>query len=86
MCRLFGSKETQNCHNRDLNQNFGMKHERNYTLKVSTEIITLLTYIQWAGSSVGIATDYGLDGPESNPGGARFSALPDQPWSPPSLP
>jgi len=23
----------------------------------------------WAGSSIGIATDYGLDGPGSNPGG-----------------
>jgi len=28
------------------------------------------------GGSVGIATDYGLDGPGSNPGGARFSAHP----------
>jgi len=36
--------------------------------------------------SVGIATDYGLDGPviESR-WGARFSAHPDRPWSPPSL-
>ena len=25
--------------------------------------------MQWPGSSVGIATDYGLDGPGSNPGG-----------------
>ena len=32
------------------------------------------------GSSVGIATDYGLDGP-----GSRFSARPDRPWGPPSL-
>ena len=37
------------------------------------------------GSSVGIATDYGLDGPGSNPGGTRFSAHPDRPWGPPSL-
>jgi len=37
------------------------------------------------GSSVGIATDYGLDGPGSNPSGTRFSARPDQPWGPPSL-
>jgi hypothetical protein len=37
------------------------------------------------GSSVGIATDYGLDGWESNPSGARFSAHPDWPWGPPSL-
>jgi len=34
-------------------------------------------------SSVGIATDYGLDGPgiESR-WGARFSARPDRPWGP----
>ena len=38
------------------------------------------------GSSVGIVTDYGLDGPgiESR-WGARFSACPDWPWGPPSL-
>ena len=30
-------------------------------------------------------TDYGLDGPGSNPGGTRFSARPDRPWGPPSL-
>jgi len=33
------------------------------------------------GSSVGIATDYGLDGP----GGAKFSARPERPCGPPSL-
>ena len=37
------------------------------------------------GSSVGIATDYGLDGPGSNLGGDRLSARPDRPWDPPSL-
>ena len=39
------------------------------------------------GSSVGIATDYGLDGPgiESRWGGARFSARPDRPCGPSSL-
>ena len=38
------------------------------------------------GSSVGIATDYGLDGPGSSPGGGtRFSARPYRPWGPPSL-
>ena len=37
------------------------------------------------GSSVGIATDYRLDGPASNPGEARFSARPDRPWGPPRL-
>jgi len=42
-------------------------------------------YICGPGRSVGIATDYGLDGPGSKPGMARFSALPDRPWGPPSL-
>ena len=38
------------------------------------------------GSSVGIATDYGLDGPGSNPGGDEiFRTCPDRPWGPPSL-
>ena len=38
------------------------------------------------GSSVGIATDYGLDGPEIEiPVGARFSARSDRPCVPPSL-
>ena len=36
-------------------------------------------------SSVGIATGYGLDGPGSNPGGARFYCHPDWPWVPPRL-
>ena len=36
------------------------------------------------GSSVGIATDYGLYGPGSNPGGERFSARPDWPCGSPS--
>ena len=34
---------------------------------------------------VGIATDYGLDGPGSNPGGDEISALPDGPCGPPNL-
>jgi hypothetical protein len=38
------------------------------------------------GSSVCIVTDYGLDGPGSNPSGRRdFSARPDRPWGPHSL-
>ena len=38
------------------------------------------------GSSVGIVTDYGLDGPGLKiPVGTRFSARPDRPWGPPSL-
>jgi hypothetical protein len=38
------------------------------------------------GSSVGIATDYGLDGPGIDSGGDEiFCACPDRPWGPPSL-
>jgi len=37
------------------------------------------------GSSVGMATDYGLDGPGSSPGWDEISTRPDRPWSPPSL-
>jgi len=38
------------------------------------------------GSSVDIATDSGLDGSGSNPGGDEISrTCPDRPWGPPSL-
>ena len=38
------------------------------------------------GSIVGIATGYGLDGPESNPGGGEiFCSCPDRSYGPPSL-
>jgi hypothetical protein len=38
------------------------------------------------GSSVGIATGYGLEGPGINPGGGEnFRTCPDRPWGPPSL-
>jgi hypothetical protein len=38
-------------------------------------------------SSVGVATRYGLDGPEieSRGGGEIFRTCPDRPWGPPSL-
>ena len=43
-------------------------------------------YIYGPGSSVGIATGYGLDGPGSNPGGGEiFRTCPGRPWGPPSL-
>ena len=38
------------------------------------------------GSSVSMATDYGLVGPGSIPVGRRFSARPDRPWGPTQLP
>ena len=37
------------------------------------------------GRSVGIATDYGMDGPGSNPGGDEIFCPSDRPWGPPSL-
>ena len=38
------------------------------------------------GSSVGIATGYGLGGPGSNPGWDEiFRTCPDRSWGPPSL-
>ena len=37
--------------------------------------------ISGPGSSVGIATEYALDGPGSNPGGDEIF----RPWDPPSL-
>ena len=47
--------------------------------------IYIYIYIYGPGRSVGIATDYGLKGPGSNSGVARFSARPDRPWCPPSF-
>jgi hypothetical protein len=46
----------------------------------------LLCLVYGPGSTVGIATGYGLDGPgiESR-WGTRLSARPDRPWGPPSL-
>ena len=47
----------------------------------------LIIFSSGTGSSVGIVTDYGPDGPgiESRCGGAKFSARPDRTWGPPSL-
>ena len=44
-------------------------------------------YIIWSGpgSSVGIATDYGLDGPGIESRWGEIFRLPDRPWSPPKL-
>ena len=49
---------------------------------IMLKYITVFTFYG-PGSSVGIATDYGLDGPGSM--GTRFSACPDRSWGPPSL-
>ena len=54
----------------------------------SASCIHVSAYIQCGpGSSVGIATSYGLDGPgiESRWGDDIFRTCPGQPWGPPSL-
>jgi hypothetical protein len=44
------------------------------------------TLVLQLDSSVGIVTDYGLDGPGIDAGGGEiFRTCPDQPWGPPSL-
>ena len=56
---------------------YSIKHEtitaklnKNYVyIHIIIIIIIVYMYKFGPGSSVGIATDYGLDGPESNPGG-----------------
>ena len=39
----------------------------------------------WAGSSVGITTNYGLDGPRIESRWGEIFRRPDRPWGPPSL-
>jgi len=41
---------------------------RYYSVYISFGMYVYI-HIGWSGNSVGIATDYGLDGPGSNPGG-----------------
>jgi len=57
---------------------------KDYTsITIDLHVISILC---GPGSSVGIATDYGLDGPGSNPGGDEiFRTRPYRPWGPPSL-
>ena len=53
--------------------------------------VTVLVFIKFfgyscgPGSSVGIATEYGMDGPGSNPGGDEIFRPSKTAWSPPSL-
>ena len=61
---------------------------RDENLSIIQQYVTLhLLILHWMvgepDSSVGKATDYGLDG--RIPVGTRFSARPDRPWGPPSL-
>ena len=48
--------------------------------------LLLTPYLLGPGSSVGIATGCGMDGPWiENGGGGIFRTYPDRPWGPPSL-
>jgi hypothetical protein len=58
--------------------------ENHSLLRDVNEFMSILTMFVGRDNSVGIATRYGLDGPESNPGGGEIlRALPDRPWGPP---
>jgi hypothetical protein len=61
---------------------FGLK---NYIFL--NKLILSVSYFSGPGSSVGIATDYGLDGPwiESRWGRDLSHTIPDRPWGLPSL-
>ena len=49
-------------------------------------IMMIVTCYGGPGSSVGIVTGYGMDGPGSNPGeGEIFRTCPDRPWGSPSF-
>ena len=44
-------------------------------IHVLGDYVEIYLFFWWAGSSVGIATDYGLDGQGSNPGGDEIFRL-----------
>ena len=50
-----------------------------YYWNLKVDIVWLDTEVCGPGSSVGIATDYGLDGPGSNPGGDEIFLVHNQP-------
>ena len=52
---------------------------------VKTNILTYNTVTGGLGSSVSIATDYGLDGPGIDTRWGEIFRLPDRPWGPPNL-
>ena len=60
-----------------------------YFIFIALVVIYLAIYHECCrgpGTSVGVTTGYGLDGPGSNPsGGEIFRTCPDRPWGPPSL-
>jgi len=54
--------------------------------RIQRDINTMYIGLRGPDSSVGIATDYGLDGPRiESSGGEIFRTCPNRPWGPPSL-
>jgi hypothetical protein len=65
----------------------GSKVNPTYRPPLPPQIIPGTHFCCWPGSSVGIATGYGLDGPGvESPWEWDFPHCPDRPWGPPSLP
>jgi len=61
---------------------FNIKYSSNFTLSFTHQ----MKFIGGPGSSVGIATHYGLDGPGSNAcGDENLRTCSGRPWGPPSL-
>jgi hypothetical protein len=57
-----------------------------YFLKKNSTVKTFLSCVTGTvGSSVGIANDYGLDGPGIESRWGEIFSCPDWPWGPPSL-
>jgi hypothetical protein len=72
-------------------RNFANTPTKNYLTKSNSHVtnffVCYILIFCGPGSSVGIATDYGLDGSgiESQWVGEIFRTCPDRPWGPPSL-
>ena len=72
------------CYSWMVKQNIRTYVNKTKSCNKSLNLINIV-YLCGPGSSVGIATDYGLDGPGSNPGGDEIFRHPDRLWDPPSL-
>ena len=63
-----------------------LMHGATTQFMLSVILLKLISCTCGPGSSIGIAPDYGMDGSGTESRwGARFSALLDRPWGPPSL-
>ena len=74
---LLSTYQTTLCHN-ILQYETSLPLESQTIKQLLDRVFLFLSHQVWRGpgSSVGIATDYGLDGPGSNPGGDKIFRLP----------